>query len=195
MKHRTRPVRSARALWHPDATIRGVAVACCTRLLADLGLQGKSVRTTDADKAAAYPQDHVNLQFHAPAPNMLWFSDFTIVSTLSGFIYVAFVIDASSAGASPERRMQASCSTRWNKRFTNGDQHVVAWCTIPTGVRNTSVFDTPSALLRRASSLPSAASATATTMRTPKRSMGSTRLRSSKDVDLGGVSKPSSSRR
>jgi transposase InsO family protein len=32
--------------------------------------------------------------FHAQAPNMLWLSDFTYVSTWSGFVYVAFVIDA-----------------------------------------------------------------------------------------------------
>src|SRR5690606_24007687 len=32
--------------------------------------------------------------FQAPAPNRLWVSDFTYVSTWSGFVYVAFVIDA-----------------------------------------------------------------------------------------------------
>jgi transposase InsO family protein len=64
----------------------------------DLGLQGvirgKPVRTTMQDKAAACPQDHVNRQFHAPAPNVLWLSDFIYVSTWRGYIYVAFVIDA-----------------------------------------------------------------------------------------------------
>jgi transposase InsO family protein len=30
----------------------------------------------------------------APAPNMLWLSDFTYVSTWTGIVYVAFVIDA-----------------------------------------------------------------------------------------------------
>ena len=37
--------------------------------------------------------DHVNQQFHAPVPNMLWVSDFTYVSTWAGFVYVAVVID------------------------------------------------------------------------------------------------------
>jgi len=37
--------------------------------------------------------DHVNRQFHAPAPNVLWVSNFTYVATWKGFIYVAFVID------------------------------------------------------------------------------------------------------
>jgi putative transposase len=51
------------------------------------------VRTTVQDKAAPCPLDHVNRQFHAPAPNMLWVSDFTYVSTWAGSVYVAFVID------------------------------------------------------------------------------------------------------
>ena len=78
----------------------GIAVARCTveRLMAGLGLQGvirgKPIKTTIADRAAPCPLDHVNRQFHAPAPNMLWLSDFTYVSTWGGFVYVAFVIDA-----------------------------------------------------------------------------------------------------
>jgi len=36
----------------------------------------------------------VNRDFKAPAPNRLWVSDFTYVSTWAGFVYVAFVIDA-----------------------------------------------------------------------------------------------------
>ena len=73
--------------------------ARCTveRLMRDLGLQGvirgKPVKTTISDKAAPCPLDQVNRQFHAPAPNMLWVSDFTYVATWAGFVYVAFVID------------------------------------------------------------------------------------------------------
>ena len=74
-------------------------VARCTveRLMRGMGLQGvirgKPVRTTISDKAALCPLDHVNRQFHAPRPNALWVSDFTYVSTWTGFVYVAFVID------------------------------------------------------------------------------------------------------
>jgi putative transposase len=87
-------------------------VARCTveRLMQNMGLQGvirgNSVRTTVQDKATPCPLDHVNRQFHAPAPNRLWVSDFTYVSTwagarhwartngaFNGSIYVAFVID------------------------------------------------------------------------------------------------------
>ena len=56
-------------------------------------IRGKPVRTTISDKAAPCPLDHVNRRFYAPAPNMLWVSDFTYVATWAGFVYVAFVID------------------------------------------------------------------------------------------------------
>jgi putative transposase len=68
----------------------GLPVARCTvaRLMREMGLQGvirgKPVRTTISDKAAPCPLDHVNRQFHAPAPNMLWVSDFTYVATWAG---------------------------------------------------------------------------------------------------------------
>ncbi len=77
----------------------GFVIARCTveRLMRDMGLhgviRGKPLRTTISDKAAPCPLDRVNRQFHAPAPNRLWVSDFTYVSTWSGFVYVAFVID------------------------------------------------------------------------------------------------------
>jgi putative transposase len=78
----------------------GFDVARCTvaRLMREMGLEGairgKPIRTTVSDKAAPCPLDKVNRQFRAPAPNMLWLSDFTYVSTWAGFVYVAFVIDA-----------------------------------------------------------------------------------------------------
>ena len=92
-------VYGARKVWR-QLRREGFAVARCTveRLMANLGLQGvirgKPVRTTISDKAAPCPLDHVNRQFHAPMPNMLWLSDFTYVVTWTGFVYVAFVIDA-----------------------------------------------------------------------------------------------------
>jgi putative transposase len=92
-------VYGARKVWR-QLNRESVPVARCTveRLMSDLGLQGvirgKPVRTTVQDKAAPCPLDHVNRVFHAPAPNRLWLSDFTYVSTWSGFVYVAFVIDA-----------------------------------------------------------------------------------------------------
>jgi transposase InsO family protein len=84
--------------WHLQREGFGVARCTVERLMRQMGLQGairgKPVRTTVSDKAAPCPLDHVNRQFHAPAPNRLWLSDFTYVATWSGFVYVAFVIDA-----------------------------------------------------------------------------------------------------
>ncbi len=74
-------------------------VARCTveRLMKQLGIQGvireKPLKTTHSNPSTPCPRDHVNREFNAPAPNMLWVSDFTFVSTWQGFAYVAFIID------------------------------------------------------------------------------------------------------
>ena len=57
-------------------------------------VRGRKLRTTIPGPAAACPLDRGNRQFTAPRPNALWVSDFTYLATLSGFVYVAFVIDA-----------------------------------------------------------------------------------------------------
>ncbi len=93
-----REVYGVRKVWR-QMKREGFSIARCTveRLMQSLDLQGvirgKTVRTTISDKAAPCPLDHVNRQFCAPAPNRLWVSDFTYVSTWAGFVYVAFVID------------------------------------------------------------------------------------------------------
>ena len=51
------------------------------------------MKTTIPDTSVPCPRDKVNRKFRAPAPNMLWVSDFTYVSTWQGFAYVAFIID------------------------------------------------------------------------------------------------------
>ena len=92
-------VYGVRKVWR-QLRREGFDVARCTvaRLMKAMDLQGvirgKSVRTTVGDKAAPCPLDRVNRDFKAPAPNRLWVSDFTYVSTWAGFVYVAFVIDA-----------------------------------------------------------------------------------------------------
>ena len=80
----------------------GIRVARCTveRLMADMGLRGavrgKSRRTTVADETAPRPADLVDRDFSASRPNQLWVADLTYVRTWSGFVYVAFIIDAFS---------------------------------------------------------------------------------------------------
>jgi putative transposase len=91
-------VYGVRKVWR-QMMREGFPIARCTvaRLMREMGLagviRGKPVRTTISDKAAPCPLDCVNRQFYAPAPNMLWVSDFTYVATWAGFVYVAFVID------------------------------------------------------------------------------------------------------
>ena len=109
-------VYGVRKVWR-QMLREGHTIARCTvaRLMKKMALQGvirgKRVRTTVSDKATRHgeamlrtdPLDHVNRQFRAPRPNVLWVSDFTYVATswrshasqwTTGFVYVAFVIDA-----------------------------------------------------------------------------------------------------
>ena len=96
-----RSVYGARKVWLA-LNREGQSVARCTveRLMRQLGIQGvkrgarhvTTIPAQDVDK----PEDLVNREFHAERPNQLWVADFTYVSTWSGFVYVAFVIDVFS---------------------------------------------------------------------------------------------------
>jgi putative transposase len=70
------------------------------RLMDDLDLsgvvRGQKKRTTIPDEVSPRPADLVERNFTAAAPNALWVADLTYVSTWSGFVYVAFVIDVFS---------------------------------------------------------------------------------------------------
>lgn len=70
------------------------------RLMDDLKLsgvvRGKKKRTTIPADVSPRPADLVERNFTAAAPNRLWVSDLTYVSTWTGFVYVAFVIDVFS---------------------------------------------------------------------------------------------------
>jgi len=91
-------VYGVRKVWR-QMQREGYDIARCTvaRLMRDMELRGvirgKTQRTTISNKADVCPLDLVNREFKASAPNQLWVSDFTYVSTWSGFVYVAFVID------------------------------------------------------------------------------------------------------
>ncbi len=81
----------------------GHQVARCTveRLMRQMGLQGarrgrRFKITTISDKAAQRPPDLVARNFTAQHPNQLWVADLTYVASWTGFVYVAFVIDAFS---------------------------------------------------------------------------------------------------
>ncbi len=70
------------------------------RLMKQAGLEGVSrrrrYRTTRRDSNAQVVPDLVNRDFTANAPNRLWVADITYISTWSGFLYLAIVLDAYS---------------------------------------------------------------------------------------------------
>jgi len=81
---------------------QGHDVARCTveRIMGEQGWEGarygsKHTTTIQDQTHERYP-DRVDRNFGAPAPNRLWVADFTYVPTWTGFVYVAFVIDAFS---------------------------------------------------------------------------------------------------
>ncbi|XVY07788.1 IS3 family transposase [Nocardia sp. CA-129566] len=92
-------VYGARKVWL-QLNREGIAVARCTveRLMRQAGLRGavrgQIKRTTIADPAAERPEDLVQRRFAPSAPNRLWVADITYVRTWSGWVYVAFVVDA-----------------------------------------------------------------------------------------------------
>jgi len=149
-------VYGVRKVWR-QMMREGFPVARCTvaRLMRDMGLagviRGKSVRTTISDRAAPCPLDHVNRKFYAPAPNMLWVSDFTYVASLKRGSSTSPLSSiptpgGSSAGGPAGRRMPASYSTPWNRRFTIDDRPIGAVSSIiATADRNICPSSTPSA--------------------------------------------------
>jgi putative transposase len=94
-------VYGARKVWR-QLHREGIGVARCTveRLMGELHLEGvrrgKTRRTTTPDAATVRPADLVERDFSASRPNQLWVADLTYVATWSGFVYVAFVVDAFS---------------------------------------------------------------------------------------------------
>jgi len=70
------------------------------RLMKTIGIEGvrrgRRVRTTRRDDQAARSPDLVDRDFTAEAPNRLWVTDLTFVSTWQGVVYVCFIVDAFS---------------------------------------------------------------------------------------------------
>ena len=67
------------------------------RAMRSLGLQGvrrdKKVRTTVQDENGTRAGDLLDRCFTAPAPDLVWVTDFTYCRTWVGFVYVAFIVD------------------------------------------------------------------------------------------------------
>lgn len=87
---------------HAELNREGVPVARCTveRLMRQIGLQGirrdKHTRTTVGGDIGERPEDLVERQFVAAAPNELWVADLTYIRTHAGWVYAAFILDVYS---------------------------------------------------------------------------------------------------
>jgi transposase InsO family protein len=93
-------VYGAYKVWCELKTKMPVARCTVERLMRVMGLRGARregfrVTTKTADETKPAP-DMVKRQFTAQRPNRLWVADITYVSTWTGFVYVAFVIDVYS---------------------------------------------------------------------------------------------------
>jgi putative transposase len=95
-------IYGARKIWL-ELNAAGVEVARCTveRLMRELGIAGvgtpaKKPRTTLPADITAMPDDLLERDFDASAPNSRWVADITYVATVSGWCYTAFVMDLYS---------------------------------------------------------------------------------------------------
>jgi putative transposase len=100
-EHKFRVRFGARKMWlHLRASGHDVARCTVERLMTQQGwvgaLRGKKVRTTIPAAGDQRPDDLVDRDFTATAPNQLWVADFTYVATWAGTVYVAFVFDVFS---------------------------------------------------------------------------------------------------
>lgn len=179
-------VYGARKVWRQLGR-EGITVARCTveRLMRGMGLRGvvrgRETRTTVSNPAAPCPTDRVNRRFRAPAPNVLWVSDFTCDATWRGFVYVAFVIDVFArriVGWRVSRTAQTSFvldaldQAPHDRLRREVDLHATA-----TRDRSASAFGTRSGCSRPGSSRRSGASVIPTTTPSPSVSLGCSRRR------------------
>jgi transposase InsO family protein len=206
-------VYGVRKVWR-QLRREGIEVARCTvaRLIRAMGLRGvvrgKVVRTTVSGKAAPCPRDRVNRDFKAPHTNVLWVADFTYVATWTGFVHVAFVVDAIGLRPIPRRHVSNAVRARrivgWrvSRTATAGfvldalEQALHARRPVEGGLVHHSDRGVPYVSIiytERLVEAGIAASATATTTPWPRPSSASLRPRSSEGSGPGARSKRSSS--
>jgi putative transposase len=86
--------------WLAGNGFPGVSKHTVDRLMRTEGMRGlvrgRKTRTTIAAKDGVRAGDLLNRNFRTSAPNRAWVTDFTYLSTWSGFAYVAFALDLYS---------------------------------------------------------------------------------------------------
>ncbi len=87
---------------HAELNRQGTVVARCTieRLCRELVIRGvvrgNYPRTTRPAPETLRPADLVKREFCADGPNRIWVADITYVRTMTGWVYVAFILDVFS---------------------------------------------------------------------------------------------------
>lgn len=116
-----RAVYGVRKVWH-SLQREGRQVARCTveRLMRQMGLKGvirgRKVIKTRPDTARPSPDDRVNRQFRAEAPNQLWVSDFTYGAPRPGWSGGAYDWNAKEKGGTEV----LPCSLLWGNMSPSG---------------------------------------------------------------------------
>ncbi len=171
------------------------------RLMRELNLEGavrgKRKRTTVAGELEERPSDLVDRNFRAPAPNRLWVADLSYVSTWSGFVYVAFILDAFSRSVVGWRVSDSLCAelaldALEMALWARGNQELEGLVHHSDRGGQPGLFATRSAWPRPAPFARSAPAVTATTTPWPRPWSASTRPSSSADVGPGGPASTSS---
>ena len=99
--HRSRGTYGAPRI-HAELAADGIRIGRkrVARLMREISLAGvsrrKGTRTTRRDHRLRPAPDLVERRFEADAPDRLWVSDITYVSTWAGFLFLAVVVDAFS---------------------------------------------------------------------------------------------------
>jgi putative transposase len=76
-------------------------------------VRGGYTSISTPSKVADTRPELVDRDFSATRPKQLWVADLTFVRTISGFIYVALLIDVFSRMISWAGRCHAACTPTW----------------------------------------------------------------------------------
>lgn len=142
-------VYGVRKLWKAaNRAGLGIGRDQTARLMRIAGIQGairsKRIRTTTPDPVAPRHPDLVKRRFTADAPNELWVTDLTFVSTWAGIAYVCFIIDAFSRmivgwRVAPSMRTETVLDAIEMARWSRGRHHTGLRCHSDAGSQFTSI--------------------------------------------------------
>ena len=141
---------------HAELAAKGIRVGRkrIARLMSQAGLAGVSRRRfviTTVKGSNRQAPDLVERNFTSEKLDQLWVADITYIPTWAGFLYLAVVLDACTAGLSvgrwPRHLLPDWCLMLWTWRSQRADPQ--ASSITPTRVRNTHQSNSATAAVRR----------------------------------------------